>query len=381
MMIGNSVRSESQGGMFFSLVEGDGENGNQFVFTDEGMNYTIEVLSSKLGLIIGHHGTKIKQLKEASKCGIEIVRGQEEISKIYITALSDDADPDLALSLINNIVLDPQPGQTYAQASITKVANFGVFVAIGEGREGLLHVSDVPLMKSGAISYNVGQKVNVVVTSVDDRGKIRLGLMQHDEDGILPDSNGIPVRKKKEALDVRQGEEWPALLGPMQESRDEWYARIRSQRKDASHLHANASVPSKNFPAAKDSNSWDENSRTRPRQHAPVSSPEAPSASIPHTPSANRSIGHTPTGPRHLGRSAQMESTGPTRNRMEQPRTFRVADADYSREYVLYAPKESAMGRREGVGLSRPSDRDETEAGGQEITSLRQRVAQARGRR
>uniref|UniRef100_A0A7S0DVW8 S1 motif domain-containing protein n=1 Tax=Hanusia phi TaxID=3032 RepID=A0A7S0DVW8_9CRYP len=377
LMVGNSSRVGGNDEIESSYREDEREAGNQFVFSDEGMSYTIEVPSSKLGLLIGHHGTKIKQIQESSKCGIDIVRGDNELSKVFISAISEDADPDLAFSLINNVVLDPQPGQAYHQAPVTKVAIFGVFVALGEGREGLLHVSDVPLMKDGPVNYDVGETLDVVVTNVDDRGRIRLGLQNYLSGGRVGESIGKAGQRRKEEADTLQQEEWP-LLGPMQESRDEWYARIRSQREDASHPQTSPHVRTRQAANTKERNLPEDPARSGQRSDLPSSS-TAVQAVKQLEATGVRSNGHAPSGPRHLGRSAHLESTGPTRHRMEQPRSARVGDADYSREYVLYAPKEAGKGG--GGGVSRPSDRDGIEAGGQEYASLRQRVAQARGRR
>ncbi len=73
-----------------------------------------------------------------------------------------------------------------------KLASFGAFVSLTPGKDGLLHISEARKLASGRRVENledvlsVGQKLQVEITKVDDRGKLSLALVQEDAAADAP---------------------------------------------------------------------------------------------------------------------------------------------------------------------------------------------------
>ena len=82
-----------------------------------------------------------------------------------------------AIDLINQIVADPEVGQVYT-GTVVKIVEFGAFVSIDGGKEGLVHVSEIMEERVEKVSdYLVeGEEVDVKVIGIDDRGRVKLSI-------------------------------------------------------------------------------------------------------------------------------------------------------------------------------------------------------------
>ena len=91
----------------------------------------------------------------------------------------------MAVNAIAN-PLNPEVGERFL-GTVVKIATFGAFVSLMPGRDGLLHISEVRKLAGGKRVENVedvlsvGQKIQVQITKIDDRGKLSLELVQDDE--------------------------------------------------------------------------------------------------------------------------------------------------------------------------------------------------------
>ncbi len=77
---------------------------------------------------------------------------------------------------------------------VTRIMDFGAFVEIAPGKEGLVHVSQLDVKRTENVTdvVNVGDIIRVMVTEIDDKGRLNLSRRQVliDVDGLTPEDNG-----------------------------------------------------------------------------------------------------------------------------------------------------------------------------------------------
>ena len=137
---------------------------------------SVNVPVSKIGEVIGPKGKMINQIQEDTGTDISI----EDDGTVYIGA-TDGPSAEAARSAINAIANPqvPEVGERYL-GTVVKTTTFGAFVSLTPGKDGLLHISEMRKLNDnkrvnevdGVVS--VGQKVQVEITKVDDRGKLSL---------------------------------------------------------------------------------------------------------------------------------------------------------------------------------------------------------------
>lgn len=137
---------------------------------------SVNVPVSKIGEVIGPKGKMINQIQEDTGTDISI----EDDGTVYIGA-TDGPSAEAARSAINAIANPqvPEVGERYL-GTVVKTTTFGAFVSLTPGKDGLLHISEMrKLNDSKRVNevddvVSVGQKVQVEITKVDDRGKLSL---------------------------------------------------------------------------------------------------------------------------------------------------------------------------------------------------------------
>ncbi|MCA1170152.1 polyribonucleotide nucleotidyltransferase [Rothia kristinae] len=145
---------------------------------------TVHIPVSKIGEVIGPKGKMINQIQEDTGADITV----EDDGTIYIGAV-DGPSADAARSAINAIANPqvPEVGERYL-GTVVKTTTFGAFVSLTPGKDGLLHISELRKLNDGQRVndvedvVSVGQKVQVEITKVDDRGKLSLAPVVLDED-------------------------------------------------------------------------------------------------------------------------------------------------------------------------------------------------------
>ena len=147
--------------------------------------YTMNVNPDKIRDIIGKGGATIRALTEETGTTIEIT--DDGTVKI---AASDGNKAQDAIARINNLVADVEIGKIYT-GKVTRIVDFGAFVSIIGGKEGLVHVSQIAdhRVEKVADYLKVGQEVNVKVLEIDRQGRIRLSM----KDAVELDSQVTPV--------------------------------------------------------------------------------------------------------------------------------------------------------------------------------------------
>jgi len=138
---------------------------------------TVNIPVDKIGEVIGPKGKIINQIQEDTGADITI----EDDGTIFIGA-SDGAAAEAARAKINAIANPtmPEVGERYL-GTVVKTTNFGAFVSLMPGRDGLLHISEVKKLAPGKKRLEnveevlkVGDKVQVEIKEIDPRGKLSL---------------------------------------------------------------------------------------------------------------------------------------------------------------------------------------------------------------
>ena len=154
---------------------------------------TIKINPDFIGMVIGKGGETIRSLESDHEVQIDI----EEDGTILIYATSGH-NADAAASTITALTKEPEVGDTYT-GRVVKTTQFGAFVELKKGTDGLLHVSNVGPGRVGHIEDVItrGDTLDVVVQEVDrDRGRIGLKLVAKHENGNLVQPEELIERAK-----------------------------------------------------------------------------------------------------------------------------------------------------------------------------------------
>ncbi|HET7415779.1 MAG TPA: polyribonucleotide nucleotidyltransferase [Arthrobacter sp.] len=144
---------------------------------------SVKVPVDKIGEVIGPKGKMINQIQEDTGADISI----EDDGTVYIGA-TDGPSAEAARSAINAIANPtvPEVGERYL-GTVVKTTTFGAFVSLTPGKDGLLHISELRKLAGGKRVDNVddvvsvGQKIQVEITKIDDRGKLSLSPVVAEE--------------------------------------------------------------------------------------------------------------------------------------------------------------------------------------------------------
>ena len=165
---------------------------------------TIKIDPEQIGLVIGKGGETIRSLEADHEVQIDI----EEDGTILIYA-TEGTNADAAISAIQALTKEPEVGDTYT-GKVVKTTDFGAFVELKKGTDGLLHVSNVGPGRVAHIEDVIsrGDVLDVIVQEVDKmRGRIGLKLVAKHENGVLVQPEELIERAK--AAPPREREERP----------------------------------------------------------------------------------------------------------------------------------------------------------------------------
>ncbi|MBQ6577160.1 MAG: polyribonucleotide nucleotidyltransferase [Bacteroidales bacterium] len=136
----------------------------------------IRIASDFIGAVIGKGGETIQKIQKETGTTITIT---EENNEGVVDIFGTDKDSmDKALKWISDICAVPEAGETY-HGKVVSIQDFGAFVEILPGKEGLLHVSEIAWNKTENVSdvLEVGQEVDVKLLEIDEKtGKMRLSM-------------------------------------------------------------------------------------------------------------------------------------------------------------------------------------------------------------
>ncbi len=131
---------------------------------------TLKVRTEKIGEIIGPGGRVIKKIVEETGAEVNI----DDTGKVVVSSISQEAI-DNAVKIILGIAEDIEIGNIY-NGTVKKIMEFGAFVEIAPGKEGLVHISNLDNARVKEVTdiCTVGDKMKVKVIKIDRQGRIDL---------------------------------------------------------------------------------------------------------------------------------------------------------------------------------------------------------------
>ena len=149
----------------------------------------------KIREVIGSGGKVIQKI--CAEC--EVKMDVEEDGHVFISGL-DLQKCQRALDIVDTIVNDPEPG-SYYNGRVTRLMDFGAFVEIAPGKEGLVHISRLDTKRTEHVTdvVNVGDIVKVKVLEIDDKGRLNLSRRDAliDLDGVVPENDISEERPRR----------------------------------------------------------------------------------------------------------------------------------------------------------------------------------------
>lgn len=132
--------------------------------------YTMQVNPDKIRDIIGPGGKMINKIIDETGVKIDI----DDDGKVFIAAVSSEGG-EKAMSMINSIVKEVEAGEIYL-GKVTRITNFGAFVDVLNGKEGLVHISQLARERVNKVEdvVSVGDEILVKVLEIDNQGRINL---------------------------------------------------------------------------------------------------------------------------------------------------------------------------------------------------------------
>ena len=131
---------------------------------------TVKIPVDKIGALIGPGGKNIRALQEETGTKIDI----EEDGTVYIAAV-EGAGAKIAIERIEALGESPEIGRIYT-GKVVRIENFGAFVEILPGTDGLVHISQLDSERVNSVEdvVGMGDEITVMITDIDPMGKIRL---------------------------------------------------------------------------------------------------------------------------------------------------------------------------------------------------------------
>ena len=151
--------------------------------------YSMKVDPGKIAAVIGSGGKVVRGIIEECNVKVDI----EDTGNINISSTSQES-ADKAIAMIESIVEEVEVGKVY-DGTVVRIMNFGAFVAIAPGKEGLLHVSEIANERVHDVRdyMKEGDKIEVKVLDVDRTGKMKLShkalLGDNSEEGFSNENN------------------------------------------------------------------------------------------------------------------------------------------------------------------------------------------------
>ena len=171
--------------------------------------FTTTIPADKISEVIGKGGKVIKEIQAECQCKIDIEE-DGDFGKVFVSG-TDTAMSQRAVEIVNTIAVDPEPGAMFL-GKVTRIMDFGAFVEIAPGKEGLVHISQLDVKRTEKVTdvVNVGDIIRVKVLDIDDKG--RLNLSRRDVlievDGLVPENDPAdhkPNRGNRDRNDRRGG--------------------------------------------------------------------------------------------------------------------------------------------------------------------------------
>jgi polyribonucleotide nucleotidyltransferase len=168
---------------------------------------TIQIDKDKIRDVIGPGGKMIRSITERTGCKIEI----QDDGRVDI-ASTDESAAQKAVEIIRELTAEAELGKTYL-GKVVRVVNFGAFVEILPGVEGLLHISEIDERRIGEVRdvLDDGDETMVKVIDIDAQGRVRLSRRAalREQQGTTGEQRDEPVAVG-DTDDERRNPRWPS---------------------------------------------------------------------------------------------------------------------------------------------------------------------------
>ena len=172
----------------------------------------IRIPGEFIGAVIGKGGEVIQKIQKETGTVVTITEEQENGNSVGVVDIfgENKESMDKALNWINGICAVPEVGQTY-HGKVVSILEFGAFVEILPGKEGLLHISEIDWCKTDKVEdvLKVGDEVDVKLLEIDAKtGKMRLSrraLIEKPEGYVEPERRPRPQGDRGPRRDDRKG--------------------------------------------------------------------------------------------------------------------------------------------------------------------------------
>jgi len=143
---------------------------------------TVKIDAEKIRDLIGKGGATIRSICEETQAQIDI--DDDGTVRIYG---ADKAATDAAVQRVLGITAEAEIGKVY-EGTVSRIVDFGAFVTILPGKDGLVHISQIANQRVENVSdyLKEGQQIKVKVLDVDQRGRIKLSIKEIEETADAP---------------------------------------------------------------------------------------------------------------------------------------------------------------------------------------------------
>ncbi len=166
--------------------------------------FTLQIKQDKIREVIGTGGKVIRGIIEETGCKINV----DDEGLISIASVDEDS-AQRAIDIIKGIVEDPEDGKVY-KGKVVRITDFGAFVEIMPGKDGLLHISQIENRRLETVTevLKEGDELDVKVIEIDKMGRVRLSrkvlLPDYTGDGEEPRGGGGGSRGGRGGDDKRR---------------------------------------------------------------------------------------------------------------------------------------------------------------------------------
>ncbi|MFC1928563.1 polyribonucleotide nucleotidyltransferase [Chloroflexota bacterium] len=153
--------------------------------------YKMTVAADKIGTVIGPGGKTIRSIIDETKTTVDI-----DNDGTVVIGSSDEASARRAIEIIESLTREAEVGATYT-GKVTRLMNFGAFVEILPGKEGLVHISELADYRVASVEdiVKVGDEITVKVIEIDNMGRINLSRR-----AVLDNDSQIPGSRVNDSL-------------------------------------------------------------------------------------------------------------------------------------------------------------------------------------
>jgi polyribonucleotide nucleotidyltransferase len=160
--------------------------------------YSMQIPVDMIGTIIGPGGKMIRHIIAESGCELNI----DDTGMLTIAAVNEK-NAEIAKTMVSRLIEVPEKGKTY-EGTVKSIKDFGAFVEIIPGKEGLLHISEIDYKRVDKVEdvLKMGDKIEVILLDIDREGKMKLSRK-----ALLPKPEGYvePVKRERPEGDRRDG--------------------------------------------------------------------------------------------------------------------------------------------------------------------------------